>query len=105
MLFQFKGRFPVQEIESAARAVAMLLQEEGLDEISELSLSMKGWRGEARCQIVDQRGLIYPICTDWRDERIRSTFEKIILDRAITIKDRPKNKEQKFLAIFLGLDD
>ncbi|MBX7535134.1 hypothetical protein K3175_05635 [Qipengyuania sp. GH1] len=107
MHFGFNGRFPVTELDNTAHAVSLLLQDEKLDEISDLTISFLGWRKGERTQIVDQKGFIQLYKLQWNDviEHFGTGRLKLNLPTGWVIRDRPQDLEWSPLAVMAGRDD
>ena len=105
MHFILSGEGPIDDIEAAATVIRRVLQREGLDRISELEISFHGWRGNARCQIVDCGGWLQPVHIG------RVLLSGITGDSApelpehLTIRDRPDDMEWSPLGVMMGRDD
>lgn len=102
MNFNFSGFVPVGELDVVLGALTKLLKDEGLEEVSCLSISFLGWRGRARCQIVDDDGFIKTISID------PSTIDantKLAFPDTLHVRDRPEDLEFNPIAVMLGRDD
>lgn len=107
MHFGFHGCFPATELDNTARAVRILLREEGVDEISELTISFLGWRKGQRTQIVDEEGFIQTYHTHWADalEHYGTSALKVGLPTGWIIRDRPRDLEWSPMAVMARRDD
>jgi hypothetical protein len=107
MYFSFNGFFAVDELEKLSLALSDLLQAEGLDTLSDVSVSFLGWRGKERCQIVDPDGFVTTISTNWEEVgRTRGSSKvQLHLPAGITIRDRPQDLEWSPLAVLARRDD
>ena len=107
MHFGFYGRFPVAELDNTARAVSLLLKAEGLDEISDVTISFLGWRNGERTQIVDSEGFIQSYQTSWAEaiEHYGTSDLKVWLPTGWVIRDRPHDLEWSPMAVMAGRDD
>lgn len=105
MHYSLSGEGPVDDLEGMAAVIARLLRKEGLDRISDLEISFNGWRGNARCQIVDRSGWIQSVriaraplsemAEGWEPE----------LPETLTIRDRPDDIEWSPIGVMMGRDD
>lgn len=102
MHFDFEGFVPVDEIEVVLGALARFLKNEGLTEVSCLSISFLGWRGPSRCQIVNDEDWIRSISID--PSAINDSTE-LVLPETLRIRDRPDDLEFSPLALMMGRDD
>ena len=107
MHFGFYGRFPVAELDNTAKSISLLLQDEGLDEISDITISFLGWRKGERTQIVDTKGFIQLYKVNWSDaiEHYGTGKLKLGLPDGWLIRDRPNDLEWSPLAVMAGRDD
>lgn len=100
MLFMFPGQMTVAALEDELKPFFDLLKREGLDRVTDLHISCLGWRGEARCQIVDDKdNRISEVTFDRSDGQLRT------VRAGVTIRDRPDDLEYNPLAIMFGHDD
>lgn len=102
MHFNFEGFVPIRELDVVLGALIKLLANEGLEEVSCLTISFDGWRGRSRCQIVDGDGFIKTIGIDAStiDERTTLAFPD-----TLHVRDRPDDLEFNPIAVMMGRDD
>jgi len=101
MLFMFPGEIAVSDLEVELQPLLELLRREGLDRITGLQVSFLGWRGDARCQIVDHEARISEVVFEKDDDsqgvrRARS---------GVTLRNRPDDLDFSPLAVMFGHDD
>jgi len=58
MYIGLNGTIPVQHLEGAFAPLACFLEREGLDRVSNFSISFDGWRNERRCRILSDKGYV-----------------------------------------------
>lgn len=100
--FNFTGFVPVGELDVVLGALTKLLADEGLEELSSLTISFLGWRGQSRCQIVDNDGFIKTISIDPSTIDVNT---KLAFPETLQVRDRPDDLEFNPIAVMLGRDD
>lgn len=101
MLFMFPGEIIVEELESELKPFLDLVRREGLDRITQLQISFLGWRGNARCQIINEENRISEITFD----KSEGTDQLRTVRPGVMIRDRPEDLEFSPLAVMFGHDD
>lgn len=105
MLFTFPGLILPRDLEGELAPFFELLREE-LWQITDLRISLLGWRGTSRCQIRDEDDLISDIVFDpVREERNNHLVQVRKLRPGRRICDRPADLEWSPLASFFDHDD
>lgn len=104
MLFNFNGTVPLRDLSAAMEPLIALLQKEGLECVSDFSISFVGWRGQSRCQVVDQQGWLRTLSIN-PDYLADSREVELALPEGLIIRDRPEGIEGSPLAISAGRDD
>ena len=100
MLVMFPGEIRVAELERELRPFLDLLKREGLDRVTGLQISFLGWRGNARCQIVDKHNFISEVNFDRSENGEARTVRP-----GSVIRDRPDDLEFSPFAVMFGHDD
>lgn len=104
MHFKLSGEGPIEDIEATAALITKVLQQEGLDRISELSITFQGWRGDSRCQITDSEGWLQLVNIERVPLSEIADQGQPKLPDDLTIRDRP-DMEWSPLGVMIGRDD
>lgn len=100
MLFMFPGEITVSDLEVELKPFLELLKREGLDRVTGLQISFLGWRGNERCQIVNQENRISEVVFEKSESGgVRSVRP------GVTIRDRPDALNWSPLAAIFDHDD
>lgn len=105
MHFKLPGEGSLEDIEATAAVITKVLQKEGLDRISELSITFHGWRGSARCQVTDSEGWLQPVHIERVPLSEAADGGEPKLPEGLIIRDRPDDLEWSPLAVMAGRDD
>lgn len=101
MLFMFPGEIAVSGLEIELTPFLELLRREGIDRITGLQISLLGWRGNERCQIVDQENRISEVVFEEGGDCGVVRYAR----PGVTIRDRPDDLGFSPLAVMFGHDD
>jgi hypothetical protein len=58
MYIGLSGTIPIEHLGAAFAPLTSFLKSEGLDRVSNFSVSFDGWRGERRCRILGKHGYV-----------------------------------------------
>ena len=105
MLFLFPGRIELDALRTPLELFVRELEAAQLEAISEMQISLLGWRPEARCQIRNKSGDISQIIFDQLHDGDGAQLNEWIRRPGPTITDRPKDLEFNPFAIMMGHDD
>ena len=102
MLFMFPGSTPAADLETELAPFFALVKAE-LQRVSEVQISLIGWRDASRCQIRATDGQITEIIFDAVSEP--GELPRRIRRAGATICERPEGKPVRGLGFLLGDDD
>lgn len=105
MLFLFPGRIELDQLRTPLEFFVQQLEAAQLEAVSEIQISLLGWRPEARCQIRNKRGNISQITLARLHDQAGMPLNEWVRLPGATITDRPGDLEFNPLAIMMGDDD
>ena len=105
MLFMFPGRVELDALRTPLELFVRELESAQLQAVSEMQISLLGWRPEARCQIRNSKGDISQIIFNQVYDESGARLNKWIRSPGPTITARPNDLEFNPLAIMMGHDD
>jgi hypothetical protein len=105
MLFLFPGRIELDALRTPIELFVQQLEAAQLDAVSEMQISLLGWRPDARCQIRNKQGDISQIIFDRLHDEAGVPLDEWMRRPGPIISDRPNDLEFNPLAIMMGHDD
>jgi hypothetical protein len=105
MLFLFPGRIELDQLRTPLELFVRELEAAQLEAISEMQISLLGWRPEARCQIRNKQGDISQIVFSRVHDENGVPLNEWVRRPGGTIDARPDDLEFNPLAIMMGHDD
>lgn len=105
MLFLFPGRIEVDALRTPIELFVQQLEAAQLDAVSEMQISLLGWRSDARCQIRNRQGDVSQIIFDRLHDEAGIPSKAWARRAGPTISTRPEALEFNPLAIMMGHDD
>ncbi len=105
MHITFPDQIPVAELEEAFAILFETLRQEGLDNVSNMSVSFDGWRGEDCCEIVDDEGTVRSVAIlrlphEHGTERIKPALPEGVVVQA----QGYKREREGWEALLWGID-
>jgi hypothetical protein len=105
MLFLFPGRVELNALRTPLELFVRELEAAQLQTISEMQISLLGWRPKTRCQIRNASGDISQIIFDQVYDEQGAALNEWVRRPGPTISERPSDLEFNPLAIMMGHDD
>lgn len=105
MLFVFPGRVELEQLRTPLELFVRQLEAAQLEAVSEMQISLLGWRPEARCQIRNKQGDISQIILSRVHDENGHPLNEWARHPGATISARPADLEFNPLAIMMGHDD
>lgn len=105
MLFLFPGRIELDQLRTPLELFVRQLEVAQLEAVSEMQISLLGWRPDARCQIRNKRGDISQITFARLHDEAGMPLNEWVRRPGATITDRPSDLDFNSIAIMMGHDD
>ena len=105
MLFLFPARIELTALRTPLELFVQQLEAASLEAVSEMQVSLLGWRPDGRCQIRNSNGDISQIIFDRLHDEDGAPLNEWMRRPGPTISDRPKDLEFNPFAIMMGHDD
>jgi hypothetical protein len=105
MLFLFPGRIELDQLRTPLELFIRQLEAAQLEAVSEMQISLLGWRPDARCQIRNKKGDISQVIFSRVHDEDGLPLNEWVRLPGVTISSRPGDLEFNPLAIMMGHDD